>query len=164
MELNLKSEANVFGDNAAMHAKYGVHDAVRNMSVDKMNAHLKFRLDFILEELTETYRAAGYVLMSNVQQVDVPANLGPADAEEVVDGLIDTIVVAAGTLDVLDIDSARAWNEVHAANMDKEVGIKASRPNPLNLPDLIKGPTWQAPSHAGNHGLLTEMFGNGSGK
>jgi len=38
--------------------------------------------------------------------------------------------------------------------MTKEVGIKASRPNPLGLPDLIKPEGWQPPSHQGNHGLL----------
>lgn len=163
MELNLESKAKVFADNANMHAKYKVHDAVRAMDKSMLNAHLKFRLDFILEELTETYKAAGYALMANVQQVDVPENLGPDDAEEVVDGLVDVIVVATGTLDVLDIDSDKAWDEVHRANMNKDVGIKETRPNPLGLPDLIKGPTWQAPSHRGNHGLLTEMFGKQNG-
>ena len=159
MEKNLSSTVNVFRDNAEMHVKYGVHEAVRNMSKEKQNAHLLFRLNFILEELQETYKAAGYVLHADVRQVDVPENLTPADAEEVVDGLIDVIVVAAGTLDVLDVDSDVAWKEVHGANMDKEVGIKSSRPNLLNLPDLIKPKWWVAPSHAGNIGLLETMFG-----
>ncbi len=41
--------------------------------------------------------------------------------------------------------------------MAKERGIKPERPNPLGLPDLIKPAGWVAPSHADNHGLLTEV-------
>jgi len=42
--------------------------------------------------------------------------------------------------------------------MSKEVGIKASRPNPLGLPDLVKPEGWQAPSHEGNHGLVAKIY------
>jgi len=42
--------------------------------------------------------------------------------------------------------------------MNKQVGIKASRPNPLGLPDLIKPEGWVGPDHTGNHGLLTKAF------
>ena len=42
--------------------------------------------------------------------------------------------------------------------MEKEVGIKASRPNPLGLPDLIKPEGWTAPSHADNTGTLKKVF------
>ena len=79
------------------------------------------------------------------------------DAEEIVDGLIDLCVVAIGTLDALGVNSYDAWNRVLAANMAKQVGVKPSRPNPLGLPDLIKPEGWEAPSHAGNHGLLTRL-------
>jgi len=96
---------------------------------------LEFRVKFLKEELTE--------LEDNLD-----------NPEEIVDALIDLCVVAIGTLDAFDIDAYKAWDEVHKANMSKEVGIKASRPNPLNLPDLIKPTGWQAPSHEGNHGLL----------
>jgi hypothetical protein len=41
--------------------------------------------------------------------------------------------------------------------MNKEVGIKPSRPNPLGLPDLIKPEGWTPPSHEGNHGLLSKL-------
>lgn len=142
----------------AMHDKFGVHAAVAKMSNENRKTFLKFRLDFLLEELTETYKAAGYRL--NVEAV--ADETLKRDSEEVVDGLIDLCVVAIGTLDVMNVDSQRAWNAVHAANMSKEVGVKSTRPNPLSLPDLVKPSGWQAPSHAGNHGFLTEMFATDS--
>jgi hypothetical protein len=42
--------------------------------------------------------------------------------------------------------------------MAKEVGVKAERPNPLGLPDLIKPEGWTAPSHDGNHGHLPHVI------
>ena len=74
--------------------------------------------------------------------------------EEIVDALIDLCVVAIGTMDAFNIDAHRAWKEVFRANMEKEVGVKASRPNPLGLPDLVKPEGWVGPSHKGNYGYL----------
>ena len=64
-------------------------------------------------------------------------------------------VIAIGTLDAFNIDAQKAWEQVQTANMAKEVGVKESRPNPLGLPDLVKPKNWKAPSHADNHGYLT---------
>jgi hypothetical protein len=121
-----------------MHTKYGVNAKVREFDADKLRQFLQFRVNFLEEELNE--------LKDNMN-----------NPEEIVDALIDLCVVAIGTLDAFDIDSKKAWNEVHQANMNKEVGVKASRPNPLGLPDLIKPEGWTAPSHEGNHGLLTKI-------
>jgi predicted HAD superfamily Cof-like phosphohydrolase len=125
-----------------MHAKYGVHTAVENFDAEKLRQYLDFRMRFLEEELNETKAAA------SAERVD---------AEEVVDGLIDLCVVAIGTLDAFGVNAYAAWSAVHEANMNKEVGVKASRPNPLNLPDLIKPEGWCAPSHAGNHGKLSGL-------
>jgi hypothetical protein len=38
--------------------------------------------------------------------------------------------------------------------MNKTIGIKKTRPNPLNLPDLIKPINWKAPDHKNNIGLF----------
>ena len=125
-----------------MHKKYGVRPAVRKMSRSDLRRFLNFRVNFLEEELNETKLAAeqDYV-----------------DAEEVVDGLIDLCVVAIGTLDAFGIDANKAWDAVLEANMNKEVGVKESRPNPLGLPDLIKPAGWVAPSHEGNHGDLKKI-------
>ena len=120
-----------------MHTKFGVHEAVEKMDKDQLLEFLAFRLRFLEEELTETRRA------SAVHQ---------RDNEEIVDGLIDLCVVAIGTLDAFNVDAHKAWDEVLKANMTKEVGVKATRPNPLGLPDLIKPEGWVGPSHEGNTG------------
>lgn len=120
-----------------MHAKYGVHEWVEQSTTDKLRTFLEFRLGFLKEEYDETLQA----VLEN-------------DPEEIVDGLIDICVVAIGTLDAFGIDAQTAWNQVHTANMSKERGVKASRPNPLGLPDLVKPDGWVAPDHSGNHGYL----------
>ena len=103
---------------------------------------MQFRVGFLLEELQETEKAVN----------------DDNDPEEVVDGLIDLVVVALGTLDAFGVDTYRAWDEVLRANLDKEVGVKESRPNPLGMPDLIKPEGWEAPTHRGNHGIIPNAF------
>jgi len=125
-----------------MHTKYGVHEWVKN-NPEQLAAFLKFRMNFIIEELTET-------------QLAVNGN----DPEEIVDGLIDLCVVALGTLDAFGVDAAQAWDAVLEANMAKEVGIKEGRPNALGLPDLMKPAGWKAPNHYGNHGVLNKLVGS----
>ena len=66
------------------------------------------------------------------------------------DALTDLCVLAIGTLDLFDVNALRAWDGVHAANMNQEAGIKTSRPNPLGLPDLIKLQGRVAPTPNGN--------------
>lgn len=122
-----------------MQAKYLTRQWVEN-NPEKLKQFLAFRVDFLKEELMETQAA----LTNN-------------DAEEIVDGLIDLCVVAIGTLDAFGVDPYKAWDAVLEANMNKEVGKKPSRPNPLGVPDLIKPEGWIAPSHAGNHGKFNDI-------
>ncbi len=127
-----------------MHKKYGTHEwiekKVGEYDIETLKKFLQFRIDFLDEELNETKLA----IENN-------------DAEEIVDGLIDLCVVAIGTLDAFGIDAQKAWNEVHNANMNKEKGIKPSRPNPLGMPDLIKKEDWVAPSHKDNLGHFIKI-------
>lgn len=127
-------------DIAEMHTKYGTNKAIRSMDRAQLTSFLKFRVNFLQEELDELNEASKPGI--------------PIDQPEVVDALIDLCVVAIGTLDAFDVDAYKAWDVVHEANMNKEVGIKESRPNPLGLPDLIKPEGWTAPDHKGNTGLL----------
>ena len=124
-----------------MHTKFGVREVTSKLSANHLAEYLEFRIRFLQEELDEMKHAA----KNN-------------DSEEIVDALIDLCVVAIGTLDAYGVNAYKAWDEVHAANMSKEVGIKASRPNPLGLPDLIKPEGWKAPSHEGNHGLVAKIY------
>lgn len=125
-------------DIAVMHTKYGVNSAVREFDKEKLKKFLEFRVNFLQEELDELKNAT--------------------NADDAVDALIDLCVVAIGTLDAYDVDSYKAWQRVLEKNMQKEVGIKASRPNTLGLPDLIKPKDWIAPSHADNVGLLSKVY------
>jgi len=140
---------NWFKDMQDMHKKYGVDKWMKNeketnffpQDYTRLNNYMQFRLNMLQEELDETQNA-----------------FVNKDAEEVVDGIIDLCVFAIGTLEVFGVDANKAWDEVYKANMNKEVGIKESRPNPLGLPDLVKPKDWKGPSHEGNHGNITDSF------
>lgn len=120
-----------------MHAKYGFHETAAKLSPTQRDELLVFRKKFLDEEMRELGDA-----------------IAAGDPEETVDALVDLVVVAIGTLDIFDVDAHRAWDAVHEANMSKERGVKASRPNPHGFPDLVKPPGWVAPSHVGNHGTV----------
>ena len=124
-----------------MQNKYGVREWISHATPFQLGKYLEFRLKFIKEEYDETKEA---LIME--------------DAEEIVDGLIDICVVAIGTLDAMGVNAHKAWDEIFQANMNKEVGIKEERPNPLGLPDLIKPEGWVNPSHKDNHGLIPYSF------
>jgi predicted HAD superfamily Cof-like phosphohydrolase len=130
--------ANWVEDIETMHHKYGVNEKIREFNANKLAEFLQFRIRFLQEELTELQSAQS--------------------GDDAVDALIDLCVVAIGTLNAFDVNSFEAWDRVLAANMAKEVGIKASRPNPLGLPDLIKPEGWTAPTHADNIGLFAKIY------
>lgn len=141
---------NWVADMAAMHQKFGVNPVVREFDKQKSRAFLEFRIKFLQEELDEMSKA--------LADFDAGVINGAKAADDVVDAAIDLCVVAIGTLDAYDVNAYTAWNRVWQKNMEKEVGIKASRPNPLNMPDLIKPSGWTPPSHADNIGILTKVF------
>lgn len=120
-----------------MHSKFGVKKWFEANKHDKelMANYLAFRMSMVKEEYDETMEA-----------------IEAKDAEEVVDGLIDIIVFALGTLDIFNVDAGDAWNRIYRANMQKEPGVKSGRPNPYGLPDMLKPEGWVNPNHKGNHG------------
>jgi predicted HAD superfamily Cof-like phosphohydrolase len=128
-------------DIAEMHTHYGVKEATSKLDSKKLKAYLEFRFNFLQEEINEGKLA-----------VEV------GNSEEIVDALIDLCVVAIGTLDAYGVDADKAWNRVWYANMAKKVGIKASRPNPFGLPDLVKPPGFISPNHGDNTGILKKAF------
>jgi len=121
-----------------MHEHYGVRPVIEKMDGETLKKFLQFRIDFLMEELNELKDAE--------------------NPEDVVDALIDLCVVAIGTLDGFAVDSYKAWDAVLKPNMAKKTGIKASRPNPIGLPDLIKPEGWVGPDHSDNPGLLRKIF------
>ena len=128
-----------------MHNLFGVHEWINNKldedDMESLKKFLEFRIQFLKEELNETEQA-----------------YHDGDPKEIVDGLIDLCVIAIGTLDAFGCDAASAWAEVMEANMRKQVGVKATRPNPLGLPDLIKPEGWTGPDHTHTTGVLTRVY------
>ena len=98
--------------------------------------------------------------VSDIDQAEIKQKVHEikGNPEEVVDGLIDICVFAIGTLDVFEVDTNTAWNNILNANMAKETGVKPGRPNPWGLPDMMKPGGWQPPSHEGNHGHLPQIL------
>ena len=119
-----------------MYKKYGFD--ISNLEKEQLYAFVLWRANFIQEELDELYGAIEY-----------------KDPEEIVDALIDIIVVSLGTLNLLQVDTQKAWDEVLRANLKKSVGRKESRPNPFGFPDFVKHPALIVPNHSDNHGLLS---------
>lgn len=78
------------------------------------------------------------------------------DAAEVVDGLIDVVVIALGTLELAGVDVETAWRRVMSANMQKQRGQKPGRAS--DGWDLTKPSDWRAPDHEDNVGRLPNIF------
>jgi hypothetical protein len=125
-------------DIANMHKHYGHDKAVEKMNGDKLREFLKFRIDFLQEELDE------------MKDATLP--------DDVIDALIDLCVVAIGTLDGFGVDAYKAWDVVLKANMEKKTGVKEGRPNPLGLPDLMKPEGWVGPDHSDQRTRLDYVF------
>ncbi len=147
-DLDFTVEGDWVKDIAEMHTKFGVNPVIRDLDKDKLRTFLKFRIDFLKEELTELSDEFDNAFDTSASQ----------RADNTVDALIDLCVVAIGTLNAFDVDAYEAWARVREANMSKEPGVNASRPNPLGLPDMIKPKGWTAPSHADNVGLFAKVF------
>jgi predicted HAD superfamily Cof-like phosphohydrolase len=84
------------------------------------------------------------LLMEEVDEVRVAGNAG--DLTEMLDGLLDTVVIAMGTAAGLGLDWNPAFDEVMRSNMAKEPskngGADTKRNHTL---DLVKPPGWVGP-------------------
>ena len=127
---------NAQSDMANMHKHYGI--SINEFSPEQLRKYLNFRIDFLAEELQELQDAT--------------------NGDDAVDALVDLCVIAIGTLQLYGVDASLAWNRVLDANMKKEVGVKTTRPQAGDLPDLVKPPGWTAPQHADNVGLLSKIY------
>ena len=125
-------------DIALMHKKFGVNPIVENMDKEALTEYLQFRIGCLQEELDELKDAK--------------------TADDAVDALLDLCVFAVGTLDVFQVNSDESWKRIHDANMAKEPGIKAERPNPRGFPDMLKPIGWQPPTHHDNVGLFSRVY------
>jgi predicted HAD superfamily Cof-like phosphohydrolase len=113
----------VFKDTKDFLDKFGLD------TLDKPGFHREMnnRLDHMQEELSETR-----IAYQN------------KDLEETVDGLIDLIYVAAGTLAMCGVDGDIHWDEVHGCNMTKVRGMTKRG----NAYDVKKPEGWVGPNHS----------------
>jgi predicted HAD superfamily Cof-like phosphohydrolase len=111
--------------------------------------HAELRAKLLAEECAETIAALGFdVLFSIYEGTNVTplAQFDQVAAEslpEVIDGLVDTIYVAAGAAATMGVDLAPVFEEVHRSNMAKtggEVREDGKR---------LKPPGWTPPDIAG---------------
>jgi predicted HAD superfamily Cof-like phosphohydrolase len=125
---------------------------------------LEFRLNFLLEELTETIKAAGGHFKPEFEPPElsedgVPTLIGmrvvvPGDNKidhaGVFDGLIDLVYVAYGTAHFMGYPWTKGWRLVQRANMAK-VRANADASNSLrgHALDVVKPEGWKAPDIAG---------------
>lgn len=121
-----------------MHDKFQHTEAIEKLPKELLLEFLRFRIKFLEEEMAE-----------------LKSGTSP---EDVVDALIDLCVVAIGTMDLLKIDSQKAWDEVLKANFKKQSGKNDTRPSKFDLPDLVKPSDWVAPNHSNNVGSLSAAF------
>lgn len=134
---------NWVNDIQMMHDKYNTKEAVSKLSSQQLKEFIEFRYRFLEEELQELRQG-----------------IDEKNGDLIVDSIIDLCVVAIGTLDLFNVDSYTSWDRVLEANLNKSVGVKATRPNPLGLPDLIKNQDWVAPEHHDNLGLIQVALDN----
>lgn len=118
-----------------MNSKYGFNEIPLTKEI------LNFKLSCCIEELSETMNAA------NVNH----------DADGVVDGLVDLSIFAIGILYNAGVDVRKAFTEVMKANLQKERGIKPTRPNSGGV-DLVKPEGWMPPSHEDNLGEFKNLY------
>ena len=85
-----------------MHNHYGIHEAMKKLSKQDLRAFLRFRINFLQEELDELKEA-----MNN------------NDLLEVADALTDILYVTYGAGHAFGINLDKCFDEVQNSNMSK---------------------------------------------
>jgi predicted HAD superfamily Cof-like phosphohydrolase len=138
-------EPSNYEDVVAFHRKFCI--PVAEAPAFPPNDILRMRLNFLLEELVETGRAAGFTLMEGFAggppkffQTEVPSDL-----PGFFDGLIDLVYVAMGTADMAGLPWQAGWDAVQAANMKKQRAVSASVSKRGHQVDVVKPEGWTPP-------------------
>jgi predicted HAD superfamily Cof-like phosphohydrolase len=137
----------MINDAIKLHKHFGFKKPTHPTPLD--NDLMGMRLNFLFEELKETAEASGFYWNPAIHKFQ-PAKkkMVNRDAENILDGLVDIMVVVLGTAHLIGfIDDAEktifeiAWDRVFKANISKKVGI-TKRGHKI---DLIKPPGWKPP-------------------
>lgn len=114
----------IFDDTREFALKF---DLITGKETPHISKHMQIRIDHLQEELDETIQA-----------------VAENDLTEVIDGLLDLIYIAAGTLNMCGVNSQMHWDEIQRANISKERGINPKRGHNV---DVIKPEGWVGPDH-----------------
>lgn len=106
----------------------------------------------------QAYRYINHLAEESRETLDAWSNEGTF--EKVIDGLVDSIVVALGALHSLGVDPDRCWAAVHAANMRK---VNGSLGSIVKRPDgqIGKPPGWYGPEDDLKQIWREQAFGHG---
>lgn len=129
-----KASGDVWTDLERLHDHFGFTEAALTKQ------ELWQRIQFIREELEETEEA-----------------FLEGEAHELMDGLIDIIVVAVGTLHRAGTKYRQGWKSVMTANYAKKKGFNEKRPD-SNGQDLIKPKGWKPPELGRMLGMLEKIL------
>lgn len=117
-------------------------ELVNHTPVHITKRKLAERLRFAIEECVEEFAEAA----------------GNQDLPGMFDALLDGVYVLKGTAGMLGLPWRAGWDEVHRANMDKEMRIV---PGSKRSIDAIKGPGWVPPNIEGElaaHGYWRDFW------
>lgn len=143
-----------FHDVGYFHAKFGLPNNPQRPQHPTREL-LEFRLNFLLEELTEIVLGAG----AQFDPEYGPPELGGSimgmkvklpdtdhwDHAQVFDGLIDLNYVSHGMAHILGYPWEEGWDAVQKANMQKERATRADQSERGGTWDVIKPPGWTPP-------------------
>ena len=108
-------------DVLAFHRAFKVKVGEFGVMPDK--ATMRLRIDMLYEEVDE---------LDNAACID-------DDYEDMADAVVDIVYVAIGAAVEMGFDFQTLWDEVHAANMEKEFrgeGVKVGKPKGWKEPDV----------------------------
>lgn len=115
-------------------------------------ALLGFRLNFLLEELTELMEAVGAEFETDHDgdiRIFMTDDSDLIDDAQAFDALLDLTYVAMGTAHLLGYPWQIGWNAVQNANMAKQRAASADDSKRGSSFDVIKPPGWYPPNIQG---------------
>jgi len=145
------------------HEKFDIRRGNSNEVSQKLTENeIRFRVGFLMEELSETMKAMGFPDDSESVQTyiaSITIDADKYDELEIIDGLLDLIYVAFGTLDLMHLSETQIRDhqlEIQRANMSKERSADANDPRSKrkNSLDIVKPEGWKGP----DHGAIMEKY------
>ncbi len=140
------------------HDKFGIRRGTsKNTCINLKEDEIRFRLNFLFEELFETAIAFGLEIRPEIIESikaiirNSVISVDKYDELEVIDGLLDLVYVALGTLDLKELSEEQIrqhWNAIQIANMSKERSTNNdSRSKRKHSLDIVKPAGWTGPNH-----------------